>query len=79
MKITLTFKTAGALDDLREDVYYNKHNEVFDESMLEAEELAELDDEVEQIRDILVQWVKFGELVQIEFDTDNKTARVIKN
>lgn len=69
MKFKVTFKTPDAID------------EAFNEAEAYAREimpLEEIDEKVVQpMSDVVNRFVKYNELVTIEFDTVNKTAIVV--
>lgn len=71
MKFSITFKTPDVIDSISKyDVeYYRKENPHF-----ETDEEA-----VEDIRDFLSKWLRYGELVTIDFDTVAQTSVVKKN
>ena len=62
MKIQVTFKTPDAVDYAVINALENEPNA----------------DSVEDIKDIISNWVKYDEYVTIEFDTENFTATVCR-
>ena len=72
MKISITFKTPGAVYDAVDEVVDEKRSE---------EESEELDDYEtdwckEELHDKFRKWVEYGELITIDFDMDAMTATV---
>ena len=75
MKIQLTFKTPNAIDDIREDVeeLLGVDPRVEPECFLD-----EVDDQVEEIKTALEKWIRYGEYVTLEYDTEAKTLEVLE-
>jgi hypothetical protein len=67
MKFSLTFKTPDVLDDL--------HNSITDADLVDNQEQAE---QWQARIDFAEQYVKHGEYLTVEFDTEAKTATVVK-
>lgn len=79
MKFTLTFKTPDVLEQLEDSAC--------DLAMAAADDDADPDDEEIQeataehqdtMRAFAKQWVKYDECITVEFDTEAKTATVMK-
>ena len=70
MKVRVTFKTPDALDYALEEAGF-KNNENLD---CPEEDL----DKWEAAKKTISKWIKYGEVVTIEFDLDAKTARVVE-
>lgn len=74
MKVSVCFKTPDAVDCAIEDAL--EYNEEL-EAIADDEERAERRDEMEsELREFLEQWIQYGELVVIAFDTEKNTAEV---
>ena len=67
MKITLTFKTPDVIANAVDHDHDGKFSD--NESLEKA---------VEEAQRKLAKWVKYGEYVAIDFDTDAGTATVLK-
>ncbi len=66
MKVQLTFKTPDIIDQ----VLY---------TLLDEHDSTEVTDEMEEdIREKLSKWVKFGEYIRVEIDTEADTATVLR-
>lgn len=77
MKLQITFKTPNAIDDTLDELQCcNGPNFCPNYSCPNCEET---DDKIYKARELLEQYIKYGELITIEFDTENGTATVIKN
>ena len=66
MKIRITFKTPDAVDDAINDLE-------LDENLDEEAKLEVLD----SVTEFINKFVKYGELITVEFDTEDKTATVV--
>ena len=72
MKFEVTFKTPDVCNDaIRE--YCNNYSDYADQS--DKEDSLELESD---IKDVLKKFVKYDELITIEFDTETKTAKVLE-
>lgn len=71
MKFTITFKTPDAVDEAVQE-YLSVHEP--DEGWTETEE-CEVE---EELRGTFEEFIKFGEYVTIEFDTETRSATVLK-
>lgn len=76
MKLSISFKTAGALDDLM-NVAIKEYDKTLSDKDDDDRSMA-LDDYREEIKEKLSSWIKFGELIAVEFDLEKNTAIVIK-
>lgn len=76
MKINITFKDQdGPLDAIVDEV-----RKGLDSLPLSESEKEKLDESrIEEVQSLLSPWLKYGEYVCIEFDTDAKTATVLSN
>ena len=68
MKIQVTFKTPDVVDYAIRCAVEN----------MEVNDPYEREDKSIEISDILSKWVNFDEYITVEFDTEEKTAIVIK-
>jgi hypothetical protein len=75
MRFTLTFKDPdGPSECLREAV-----TESIPFTITDPEEIDQLiDSRLEDLREFIEPWVQWGEYVSIEFDTETKTAKVVR-
>ena len=75
MKITVTFKDPDVVDDaVKEAVSASVAKLGLSEE--EAEAVEEL--RRSAVRDVIGEWVSYGEYVTVEFDSDAKTAVVVR-
>lgn len=77
-KFRITFKDPdGVYEDIRDEV--QRQLEPFD-TRLDEEEIDTLADErTASLHQFLETWIRFQEYITIEFDTEAKTATVVKN
>ncbi len=77
MKFTITFKTPHATDTIKirrcdsEECQYGPDNS-------DCPECNALEDEYFNARELVGQYIEYGEYITIEFDTTQNTASVIK-
>lgn len=76
MKIAITFKTPDAVDHAIENA--DVPRTVYEDGVPDDERHLVVRERTEAIREQLARWVKYGELVTIEFDLDAMTARVLE-
>lgn len=80
MKFSVTFKTPDCLDSALEP-YIDTHCENCEQDAVECEacdSLAEAAcDKIADIKNVAEKFIKWGEYVTIEFDTEAKTASVV--
>lgn len=78
MKFQITFKTPDAVENAIEEIVPKVELGDFDD-----EEASEADycrqKTVDDLKEFVARWVRYGECVTIEFDTDNCTAVVVHN
>ena len=67
MKIRVSFKTPDAVEYAIKDS--------LDEDEVSTEDL---DEKKEELMDVISTWVKYGESITVEFDTENFTATVCR-
>ena len=75
MIFRLTMKTPDALEDAIKEKAFNLFAE--DAPTTEEEEI-KIDEAVDQATKVCQKWFKYGELVTLEIDTDNKTCKVVE-
>jgi hypothetical protein len=74
MKFQVVFKTPDAVEEaVRDEAEYMMMSEDFVSE--ETEEA--MRDYIENAQEFASQWVQYGEVVTIEFDTKARTARVV--
>ena len=73
MKFNVTFKTPDAVYETVKDISEQEACEVVD-----IDENCDKQSEIRtELEDFASKWVKFGEIVTIEFDTEKGTAIVV--
>lgn len=80
MKIQLSFKTPDVIYNSVSDLNYEMYNGIPDD-VDEAEKYdmeTEIEEKIEQIKKDLSVFVKYGECITVEFDTETKTMEVLK-
>lgn len=77
-KFCITFKDPdGVFEDVRDEV--QRQVEEFETKLIEDEIDTLAEERTENLNSFLKTWVKWGEYLTVEFDTDAKTATVVKN
>lgn len=74
MKVEITFKDPDVVYEAVRDAVTREVNAI--ESLDEDEKEDLIETRVEKVNDKLDKWIKYGEYVTIEFDTDADTATV---
>ncbi len=73
MKITLNFKTPDVMDQL-EPLYEKSNNGNYNE-IVECPH----NDEIDKLKSFIKEFVKFGEYIEVEFDSELKTVKILKH
>lgn len=76
MKLRITLKDPDGVYDCIREASESSINEVTGLSVKELEDL--VDDRRNELSEKCATWIKYGEYVSIEIDTDNGTAIVLK-
>ncbi len=77
MKFTITFKTPDVVTDtVYDQIKMKMYQEEEDISELTEEHYAEIEEQTDREKQKVAKWIKYGEYVTIEFDTDKGTATV---
>ena len=74
MKIKITFKTPDAVDDALEQEFATNYEE---DSPSDRDE-ERVEEMKETARNTIEKFVRCGEYITVEFDTDNDTATVLR-
>jgi hypothetical protein len=81
MKFQLTFKTNDVLDPLLAEYKMNTHCEAHFEYEPDCTDCTHIEDaaveNIEEIKDCAEKFIKYGELITIEFDTESQSAVAI--
>ena len=82
MKFCITFKTPDALEyAIRDEVERMANQYVDEDGTISSENKEEFEDNKyhleEEMSKVANKFIKYGELITIEFDTDFNTAKVI--
>jgi hypothetical protein len=80
MKIRVTFKTPDALEDALAEACPNKklNYETDEWEPLSEDEEDERAVRVEEVKKFLQHYIKYGECVTLEFDTETETVTVLE-
>lgn len=70
MKFRVTMKNPDALDYALEDL----EEQMIEHAFLDKDEREE---EINKARDFANRWIKWGEYIDVEFDTEKGTATVV--
>ena len=77
MKFTVTFKTPDAVDDTISDIVL--HDERL-EAIEDGDERLDAEFALKaELKEFTEKWVRYGEYVDVEFDTDAGTVTVLEN
>jgi len=70
MKFRVTMKTPDALDYALEDL----EEQMIEHAFLDKDER---DEQINEARDFANRWIKWGEYIEVEFDTKEGTATIV--
>lgn len=76
MKFRITFKTPDVVEDSISEFSYGSLSEEFGPNHPDFDEQREIMED--ELHNIISKWVKYGEMITIEFDTVAKTATVVE-